>query len=110
MESLIQLGRGKPPDAIDGLRAAAAIEESLPFDPGPPTIEKPSYELLGEVLLETGDAKDARVAFEKSLARTPDRTASLAGLMQAAEQIGDRTKAAELRAKLNEIWHLANQH
>jgi len=91
------------------LRAAATTEENLPFEFGPPFIEKPSYELMGEVLLRMNNAKDARAAFEKALARTPGRTTALAGLMHAAEKLGDGQKAAEIRARLQAIWHRADR-
>ena len=91
------------------LRAAAAEEDRLPFEFGPPFIDKPSYELLGETLLAMNQPKDARVAFEKALARTPERTASLTGLMKAAAAAGDAKKEAEVKARLQAIWHRADR-
>ena len=107
--AMIQVAQGQARQAIDVLRAAAATEEKLPFEFGPPFIEKPSYELLGEVLLGMNEAKEARAAFEKALARTPDRTGALVGLMRAAEKMGDRKKADEVRARLQAIWHHADR-
>ena len=52
--------------------------------------------------------KEARAAFERALARTPERTQALAGLMKAAAQSGDRRKEAEIRARLQAIWHRAD--
>jgi tetratricopeptide (TPR) repeat protein len=107
--AMIQVAQGQARKAIDVLRSAAATEEKLPFEFGPPFIEKPSYELLGEVLFRLNDTKEARAAFEKALARTPDRTAALVGLMRSAEKMGDRKKADEVRAKLQTIWHRADR-
>jgi predicted Zn-dependent protease len=105
---LIELAEGRTAKAIETLRAAADAEGKLPFDFGPPMIEKPSHELLGEALLSTGNAKDAREAFEQALARAPERTTSLVGLMRAAEKMGDRKKVDEIRAKLKTIWRHAD--
>ena len=105
----IQVARGASPEGIATIRDAAAAEEKVPFEFGPPFIDKPPYELLGEVLLGAGRPKEARAAFEKALARTPERTAALSGLMRAAEKLGDRKKAADVRAQLRAIWRRADR-
>jgi tetratricopeptide (TPR) repeat protein len=107
--ALIQVAQGAGLQAVDVLRATATMEEQLPFEFGPPFIEKPSYELLGEVLMGMNQAKEARAAFEKALARTPERTAALVGLMRASEAMGDRQKADEIKTKLQTIWHRADR-
>jgi hypothetical protein len=55
------------------LRQAVALEDTLPIAFGPPAIDKPTHELLGEFLLRHDRAADARQEFEKALARTPGR-------------------------------------
>jgi len=65
------------------LRDAVALEETLPIDFGPPTIEKPTHELLGEFLLRRGRKDEARVEFQKALARTPGRRVTELGLAAA---------------------------
>lgn len=47
---------------------------------GPPAPEKPSYELLGELLLKQNRATDAKAAFESALLRAANRTRTLADL------------------------------
>ncbi len=106
---MIRHKEGASAEAIDLLRKAAAFEDTLPFEFGPPFIDKPSHELLGEVLLEANQPKDARAAFEKALSRTPERTQALTGLMRAAAQSGDTKKEAEIRARLAAIWHGADK-
>jgi tetratricopeptide (TPR) repeat protein len=107
--AMIGVKQGATAEAIATLRAAATLEETLPFEFGPPFIDKPAYELLGEVLLEATQVKEARAAFEKALSRTPDRTAALVGLMKAAGQMSDRKKEAEIKARLQAIWHRADR-
>jgi tetratricopeptide (TPR) repeat protein len=107
--ALLKHKSGATADAIALLRSAAALEDTLPFEFGPPFIDKPAYELLGELLLEANQPKDARAAFEKALSRTPERTQALTGLMKAAAQSGDSKKEAEIRARLQAIWHKADR-
>ena len=103
--AMIRHKEGASAEAIDLLRKAAAFEDTLPFEFGPPFIDKPSYELLGEILLEANHPREARAAFERALARTPERTQALSGLMKAAAESGDRAKEAEVHARLQAIWH-----
>ena len=55
------------------LRQAVTLEETLPIAFGPPTIDKPTHELLGEFLLRRGRKNEARAEFELALVRTPGR-------------------------------------
>ena len=55
------------------LRQAVGLEETLPIAFGPPTIDKPTHELIGEFLLRHGRKDEARAEFEKALTRTPGR-------------------------------------
>ncbi len=61
------------PQAEQQIREAVTLEESLPVAFGPPDIDKPTHELLGEFLLRRGRAADAREEFTKALARAPGR-------------------------------------
>jgi len=86
--------------SIAALQELAIAEERMPIEFGPPAIDKPSYELLGEALLAANRPSDALAAFEKALARAPERTTSLVGLATAAEKTGDTARASATRAKL----------
>ena len=55
------------------LLQAVGLEDKLPIVFGPPTIDKPSHELLGEFLLRRGRKDEAHAEFEKAVARTPGR-------------------------------------
>lgn len=79
IKSLLLVAEGREGDGISLLRKAVEAESALPVDFGPPTIVKPSYELLGDVLLELGEHQEAYNAYEQQLARTPDRRRSLIG-------------------------------
>jgi hypothetical protein len=83
------------------LQRANAIEDSLPVDFGPPIDIKPPRELLGELLLQRGQAVLALAAFEAQLRRTPSRALSLVGLAKAASMAGkpDVAEAAAVQLK-----------
>ena len=100
LEGLAARLAGNPATAIAKLEEAVRKEEALPLMFGPPFIDKPSHELLGELLLEQGRGRDAMAAYEKALARTPGRVAALSGLARACEQAGDSKRAAELKERL----------
>jgi len=77
--ALLAEHEGDLPGAEKLLRQAVTIEETLPVDFGPPTIDKPTHELLGEFLLRRGRKDEARAEFEKALARTPGRRLAAQG-------------------------------
>jgi tetratricopeptide (TPR) repeat protein len=93
LEALILLADGRKERAVERLKDAVSAEQRLPTGYGPPLPVKPSTELLGEVLLNDGRWEEAQIAFQKSLQRTPRRTASLVGLAHAARKAGDLATA-----------------
>jgi tetratricopeptide (TPR) repeat protein len=62
------------------IEQAVAAEETLPIAFGPPTIDKPTHELLGEFLLRRGRKSEAHDEFKKAVARTPGRRLAEQGL------------------------------
>jgi len=108
LQAMIDVAEGKHDDAIALLRTSAEAENAMPFEYGPPFIDKPTQELLGEVLLGAQHPKEAREAFEKALVRTPQRTQALMGLSRAMRSAGDTLTAQETVAKLRAIWHSAD--
>jgi len=65
------------------LTDAVSREDALPIAFGPPTIDKPAHELLGEFLLRQGKKNQALVEFERARARTPGRRLSEQGRLAA---------------------------
>jgi tetratricopeptide (TPR) repeat protein len=104
LSALIALARGKKDQAVALLREAVQIEGGMRPPNGAANPVKPSHELLGEVLLETGNPGEAAKAFEASLLRMPNRAHSLLGSARAHAAAGDRATAAERFQKLTEIW------
>ena len=95
VDALLEIRAGKPEEGIARLRQAAAEEAGLPFEFGPPAIEKPTWELLGDELQALGRNAEAEAAYQTALARAPGRTSSLAGRLRAEQALG-KADAAEL--------------
>ena len=77
------------------MRAAADAEDKTNkhvITPGPLA---PARELYGEMLLDSGMAKEALAAFEATKAKEPNRFHGFLGAARAAEKAGD--KEGELR-------------
>jgi tetratricopeptide (TPR) repeat protein len=79
-EALALLAAGRRQQAIAALRTAARTEAALPVPFGPPVLQKPASELLGEQLLAAGTKAEAAEAFRAALAATPNRLLSKQGL------------------------------
>jgi tetratricopeptide (TPR) repeat protein len=107
IQALLDTEDGEGEQAVALLRDAAALEETLPFEFGPPASLEPPHELLGEVLLEEGRAADAVAAFRRALELTPGRTLALMGLSIAAGEAGDDDLAADADARLRAVWRSA---
>jgi tetratricopeptide (TPR) repeat protein len=80
VEALALLLDKKPDEAVAALRTAAAAEAAMPVEFGPPFVDKPAAELLGDVLLGLGRKPEARTAYESALERAPNRVSIVAGL------------------------------
>ncbi len=83
------LARGRRNDALRDIAAAAQREdatEKSPITPGP---LKPARELLGEMLLQLNQPKQALTEFEKTLQKEPNRFRALYDAAHAAQSAGD---------------------
>jgi len=108
LQAVILSAEGHGDEAVAMVRRAVAIGEELPYAFGPPSPEKPSYELLGELLLKENRNVPARAAFEASLQRAPLRTESLLGLARSESLMGDKTAASQTYRQLLDIWKNAD--
>jgi hypothetical protein len=108
LEAKVQFAAGHRDRAIALAREAAANEDAMTYEFGPPDVVKPSHEMLGEMLLAAGRPGEARVEFDASLARAPGRARSLLGLARSAAAEGRREESEEAFAKLREVWKRAD--
>src|SRR5438132_3323204 len=99
---------GKRDDALNAMSAAADAEGKTEKHPVTPGVAKPARELYGVMLLESGNAKDALVAFEATLKKEPNRLAAYVGAAKAAETSGESAKAHEYYSKVIAIADAAD--
>ena len=94
--------RGDKAKGLELLRAAADAEDltdKAAVTPGPIA---PARELLGFMLLENGQAKEAQAEFQATMKKEPGRFLGLYGAARAAEAAGNKDAANALYRKLLE--------
>jgi len=107
LEAVLAAARENGEQAVTKAKEAADLEAGLPIFFGPPMVDKPSRELLGELLLAQGRYEEAAAAFRTQLAATPNRVAAERGLeasLAAIESAPD--PEAEKRAVLGTVQAL----
>jgi tetratricopeptide (TPR) repeat protein len=109
LEAMLLMADGKTDNAIEAMKKAIAVEDSMTFEFGPPSPPKPAHELFGEILLQLGRAEEARRQFELALARSPKRALSVLGLARALAQSGNAAAARQSYTELREIWRRADK-
>jgi len=96
----VALAEGSRDRARQLMRAAADSEDKSVKHVAMENRLYPMRELLGDLLLESGDAAAALVEYEAALKETPNRYRGLWGAARAAEASGDRRKAREYYGRL----------
>ncbi|HEY2091877.1 MAG TPA: hypothetical protein VGJ81_08320 [Thermoanaerobaculia bacterium] len=94
---------GHHDDALNAMRSAADLEDSMDKSPVTPGAIVPAREMLGEMLLDGNRPADALEAFERSLTESPNRLNALTGAARAAQLSGNRTKAASYYGRVAEL-------
>ena len=72
-----------PDTGLALLRRATQVEDSMAFAFGPPDVEKPSHELLGDVLLGRAHYGEAAAEYRATLRKAPGRVSAVQGLARA---------------------------
>ena len=106
--ALIARRRSAVAEALEILRGAAVDELALPPPLGLPAPIKPAPELLGELLLEAGRAREAAESFDAELKRHPNRTLSVLGRARAAVRLGDAPAARRFYQQLLQNFNRAD--
>ncbi len=108
LQGLIAVKSGALDSGIALIRRAVAVEDSTAAAFGPPSIDEPSWELLGEQWLAAGKPMKAKDAYRFALLRAPRRTPALLGLARSAKAAGDNATAVATYKTLVAIWHQAD--
>ncbi|MCC7341195.1 MAG: hypothetical protein IT170_08920 [Bryobacterales bacterium] len=108
LEALLAVADGKTGEAVTAMKNAVEIEDRLSYEFGPPLPHKPAHELFGEILLQLGQPRLARVQFEFALLRAPKRALTLLGIARCDEELRDPDAALRSYGELREIWSQAD--
>lgn len=103
LAGFIAHAEGRDSRAVELLRSAAALEQTVEKDPTTPGALLPPYEALGDLLVDLGRNAEAREAYEASLAVWPGRYRSLLGAARAAKAAGQPELARQHYGELLEI-------
>jgi tetratricopeptide (TPR) repeat protein len=85
--------QGKPEEALKFMRAAADLEDSSEKHVAMENRLYPMRELLGDLLMEQGQAGEALQAYETSMKNARERLRGFYGAAKAAEASGNKQKA-----------------
>ncbi len=80
----------------------------MPYSFGPPFVDFPSAQMLGELSLDTGDNDAAVAAFAEQLLRSRRKAQALLGLARAGRARGDSAAADYTMAHYQEVRDLAD--
>jgi hypothetical protein len=109
LEAMLIFVEGRREEALVLARQAAAVEDELTFEFGPPVPVKPGHEFVGDMLMDLRRPGDAIPEFEASLKRHPGRALSLLGLYRAATAVKNTAKAQQAAAELRKVWSRADK-
>ncbi len=82
---------GHQAPALASMRAAADLQDKV----GQGEVDIPAREMLADMLLQMGQAKEALQEYETSLRLSPNRLNGLYGAARAAAACGEKTQAAQ---------------
>jgi len=104
LEAVLLWSSGRREESLTILRGITGEEDAFPAEFGPPDVVKPTHELLGELLLESGRPAEAQREFLQALELAPGRSLSLLGLVRAARASGDAAAAERALLVLDRNW------
>ncbi|HYL45491.1 MAG TPA: hypothetical protein VEU52_00550 [Candidatus Limnocylindrales bacterium] len=107
LDARIAEARGDRKAAIESLRKAVAIEDTLPYNE-PPTWFFPVRESLGGALLRDGQAAEAEKVFRDDLAKNPRNGRSLFGLWQSLTAQNKTSDADWAKKEFESAWRDAD--
>jgi tetratricopeptide (TPR) repeat protein len=108
MEALDLFAQGRHAEAFRLMDRVAALQARMPKPIGRPFPVKDANELYGDLLLQVNRAKEAITWFNRSLARTPNRSRALFGLARAYRNAGDAANARAAYKRFLTNYRLAD--
>jgi len=100
----MEYARGDSALAARIANGASRLEGEMPFSFGPPFVDLPAAEFLGDLLLGSRKYVEAVAAYEMQLERSHRKSAALLGLSRAQTGLENEAEARYTREKLDRIW------
>jgi tetratricopeptide (TPR) repeat protein len=107
VEARIAWAKGQKDAAIDHLREAVRLQDSMEYTE-PPDWFYPVRESLGGLLLQAGKASEAEKTFREDLERNPRNPRSLFGLMESLKAQGKIEDAGMVQQQFESVWKNAD--
>ncbi len=104
----VEYARGESALAVRFAGEASRLEGQMPFSFGPPFVDLPAAEFLGDLLLGARKFADSVAAYEIQLERSRQKSLTLLGLTKAQAGLGNEAQARYTREKLDRIWAAAD--
>ena len=89
LEATLARANGDTGNALKHAREASRLEGEMPYSFGPPFVDFPSAQMLGELALDSGNYDEAAAAFTEQLLRSRLKAQALNGLAQAERERGN---------------------
>ena len=89
MQGWVAFAEGNSADALKSMRDSADLQDKV----GQGEVDIPAREMLGDMLLELGQPREALIEYKRALALSPNRFNGLYHAGMAAEAAGDETQA-----------------
>ena len=104
------LAEGRTQEAVATMADAAELHGAMEKHGVTPGDLQPAHELLGDLLMKTGQPAEALEAYEASLERWPARYHSILGAARAADALGQEEDALSFYSELAELAVDAEPH
>ena len=105
LQAAIEMARGEMAKAVESARLASQREGEMPYSFGPPFVDLPAAEFLGDLSLASKKFSEAAEAYELQLERSRLKVLPLEGLIAAQQELGLEADARYNRARLENIRH-----
>jgi len=103
LQSVTALAENHPDEAISLAREASRTEGGMPYSFGPPFVDWPSAELLGDVLARVGRNDEAVEAYQVQLQRSRLKALPVLGLLASETARGNQAGADYARQLLQQV-------
>jgi hypothetical protein len=108
LEAVLARANGETDTMLYHAHEASRLEGDMPYSFGPPFVDYPSAQLLGELSLDLGNDDEAADAFAEQLTRSRLKANALAGLARAERARGNAEAADYAMARFQQVREMSD--